>query len=123
VTPEAKRAFGPDSREIPAARHFAEDTMRQWDICNEDVALVVSELATNSVVHARSEFTVALSLDDHGIAVEVSDKDPRQPSVPTVDTASTSGRGLRIVGLLARAWGIRSIAPTGKVVWAELDVD
>ena len=30
-----------------------------------------------------------------------------------------SGRGLHLVGRLAKAWGLRP-APVGKVIWAEL---
>ena len=48
------------SRDAPAAaRHFAVATLRGWGAGDlaDDAALVVTELAANAVVHARSAFT------------------------------------------------------------------
>src|SRR5260370_27741712 len=67
------------SREAPAAaRHFAIGTLRRWaaDHLADDAALVVTELAANAVVHARSDFTVALSAPGDMLRISVRDASP-----------------------------------------------
>ena len=60
---EETRAFkyGPDAPN--AARRFVARTMTEWCIPNivDDAACVVSELATNAVMHGASDFVVAVS--------------------------------------------------------------
>jgi len=67
------------SREAPAeARHFAVATLNVWgagDLAG-DVALVVTELAANAIVHARSAFTVILSVHDDVLRISVRDALP-----------------------------------------------
>jgi len=86
------------------------------------VALMVSELATNAVLHAGTEFDVTLTLDGNQLRVEVSDRGPRMPQVqPPPPPTEEHGRGLRIVRELSESWGIegRTGAP-GKSVWFQL---
>src|ERR1700720_4026026 len=61
-----------------AARHFAIGTLRRWaaDHLADDAALVVTELAANAVVHARSDFTVALSAQGDTLRISVRDASP-----------------------------------------------
>jgi anti-sigma regulatory factor (Ser/Thr protein kinase) len=84
-----------------------------------DAALVTAELATNAVMHARSEFTVTVSIRDRSLRVAVSDASTRMPRLRPLERSSTSGRGLHIVSSLASRWGTE-ILPRGKVVWADL---
>ncbi|MGH8862372.1 MAG: ATP-binding protein, partial [Jatrophihabitantaceae bacterium] len=81
--------------------------------------LIVSELTTNAILHARSDFVVSLkrATDTIGIAVHdlgVGDIRPR-----SADSTANSGRGLSIVGALSKRWGWEQLRP-GKRVWAEL---
>ena len=80
---------------------------------------MVSELATNAVKHARSDFKI--SVDDSGgeIRVEVSDTGPGQPVLRFPASLERSGRGLRIVEALSGAWGTVD-SPGGKTVWFTL---
>ena len=80
---------------------------------SDTAALLVSELATNAVRHARTPFTVDMRHDDHVLEVDVGDDDPRLPILRTPD--DEGGRGLRIVAALADEWGSRAREP-GKVV-------
>ena len=119
---QSSEHFEPDASEVSAARHFAAEEARQWGVDTDVVALVVSELAANAVLHARSEFTVSLCLDGERVVVEVADENPRVPFVPVPQKGALSGRGLLIVQRLARAWGVREGSlPGTKVVWAELE--
>ena len=84
------------------------------------VALMLSELATNSVQHAATEFEVAVDIAPEGrhVRVAVSDADETFPVPRDTDTEAGDGRGLQIVRELADAWGIdvRRGRP-GKTVW------
>jgi hypothetical protein len=107
------------SREAPAAaRHFAVATLNAWgagDLAG-DVALVVTELAANAIVHARSAFTVILSV--HGDVLRISVRD----TVP-LDGAGLRAaplHGLAVVDALASRWGVESLGNAGKTVWVDL---
>ena len=103
-----------------AARRYVRDVLRHHPPAQVDaVELMVSELATNSVKHAHSDFKV--SIDDAGgeIRVEVRDTGRGQPVLRSPAPLEPSGRGLRIVEALARAWGTVD-SPHGKSMWLTL---
>jgi two-component sensor histidine kinase len=120
---QARRAFLPELDSIPAARHFARDTLKDWGMPPDDVVLVVCELATNALLHARSDFEVALTLDSSGntVLVEVTDPSSDTPRLVPAPFATNRGRGLMIVDRLCRSWGSRLTCEGGKTVWAELE--
>ena len=84
----------------------------------DDVRLVVSELATNAVVHAQRPFGVCLSrvLGSVLLAIRDGSNWPPVPSVP--DVMDMSGRGLMLVELLSQEWGTRTDDHGFKSVWA-----
>jgi signal transduction histidine kinase len=69
------------------------------------VLLVVSELVANAVRHAEHspDAEVILHMAEHLLVVSVGDLDPRPMTL--ADAGRTSGRGLRTVADLARAFG------------------
>jgi anti-sigma regulatory factor (Ser/Thr protein kinase) len=83
----------------------------------EAVAVMVSELATNSVRHAASSFSVSVDRSPEAIRVEVSDSGNGEPTMQAPHADQPSGRGLRIVDALADDWGVRYSAGSGKTVW------
>lgn len=89
--------------------------------------VVLSELVANAIRHARTEVTVAASVEGDVLRIEVLDLDTRPPALMGLDSDSTSGRGLHIVAGLARDWGWRTAdaadGVSGKVVWAEIALD
>ena len=89
----------------------------------DDIELVVSELATNAMVHACTSFTVILCAFEESVRVEVSDGSPLEPSVVAARSLDTNGRGVAIVQALSRDWGVLSRASGGKSVWAQFDID
>lgn len=88
------------------------------------VSLVVSELATNAVLHARTAFSVRLRISRDVARIEVEDAAGGRPIMRHFSTQATSGRGLRLVDGLSRAWGVTTgKGGKGKVVWAEIVAD
>jgi anti-sigma regulatory factor (Ser/Thr protein kinase) len=87
----------------------------------ERLELVVSELASNAVIHAETRFDVRLTIGEP-IRVEVIDGSPIPPVVRHPVRLDLGGRGLIIVDAAADRWGF-DLVDDGKVVWAELDDD
>jgi anti-sigma regulatory factor (Ser/Thr protein kinase) len=89
-----------------------------------DAVLVVSELLSNAIRHARplpgASVQVAWALGDNAIEVAVSDGGAATTPARTLASVSAlGGRGLGIVEYVARRWGIRS-DDSGQTVWAVL---
>jgi hypothetical protein len=84
-----------------------------------DAQLVVSELATNAVVHAGTPFSVGVRYDGSAVRISVQDWSSTQPIMRESNPHALSGRGLRLIATVSRAWGIE-YGPDGKTVWAEL---
>lgn len=89
-----------------------------------DAVLVVSELLSNAIRHARplpgANVQVAWALGDDAIEVAVSDGGAATaPARAHASISALGGRGLGIVEYLACRWGIRS-DDSGQTVWAVL---
>ena len=87
----------------------------------DDVQLVVSELATNALTHALTPFTVTLMAVAQSLLVKVRDGSPCHPVIVVGTPNDTAGRGVTIVALLSRDWGVTAHADGGKTVWASFD--
>lgn len=85
----------------------------------DDARLLVSELATNAVTHAASEFAITTVVGAHTVRVEVEDHSAELPTMRDPQPHATSGRGFHIIAALASRWGVIP-SSTGKVVWVEL---
>jgi anti-sigma regulatory factor (Ser/Thr protein kinase) len=108
-----------DPASVGRARRWLADEVVDVDIDVETAKLLLTELATNAVVHARSEFDV--TVDDAGdrLTVSVADGSPHAPTVSTPAPDDLGGRGLFLVAQLAARWGVERRG-TGKLVWFEL---
>ena len=85
-----------------------------------DVAtLLVSEVVTNSVLHAGTEIRLRCQPRRTGIRVEVFDRSTLVPGIRHYDPEATTGRGLALVSALAASWGVDS-EDDGKTLWFEL---
>ncbi|WP_212908892.1 SpoIIE family protein phosphatase [Streptomyces sp. TS71-3] len=118
-----------DVQHVRRLRRFLQELLPAWGLADllDDMELLVSEVVTNSLIHADTEVDVRLRESPHQIRVEVRDSDPRPPTIvadlgtgETGDAEAESGRGLLIVDALASAWG-SSPAGRGKTTWFELD--
>lgn len=104
------------------ARNFAKRMVRLWrlDHLTEPVELIVSELVTNAVVHAKSDVRVWLRcVNGRRLRVEVSDASHKKIRRRLPMASDPSGRGLWIVSRMADRWGTDTAAE-GKTVWVEL---
>jgi anti-sigma regulatory factor (Ser/Thr protein kinase) len=111
----------PDASSVPAARDIvAAVTDHLPRKAREAAELVTSELATNSVVHARTAFEVFAAADDETVEVVVADRAGWVPA--THDGTQPMGNGLLLVGLLATDWAAE-LENEGKRVWARLQID
>ncbi|NHC44217.1 PAS domain S-box protein [Motilibacter sp. K478] len=117
-------AFAPEPASVRRARSAVSDTVRAAGMDEDTVdtaALLVSELVTNAVVHARSEVGVTVTVAGDSVLVEVADHSPHLPVQRTYeDEAATTGRGLGLVEVLAADSGVRQVEGHGKVVWFTL---
>lgn len=106
------------------ARQATHDALVRWRMAHleETAVLLVSELVTNAVRHARGSHAITLELEAAGtfLRIEVQDADPRWPQPRIPAGFDESGFGFVLVDALAGKWGVRETA-TGKTVWAELD--
>jgi hypothetical protein len=108
------------SRQAPAAaRHFAVGALPALGAADlaDDAALVVTELAANAIVHARSGFTVDLAARPGLLRISVRDAGPA-PAAAALPAAPLHGLGA--VDALASRWGVEPLGPAGKAVWVEL---
>jgi PAS domain S-box-containing protein len=85
----------------------------------ETAELLVSELVTNAVVHARTAIDLLITAGADGLRVAVRDGSAHLPSRRHYGRAATTGRGLELVSLLARRHGTDS-DDVGKTVWFEI---
>jgi anti-sigma regulatory factor (Ser/Thr protein kinase) len=85
----------------------------------EVAELLVSELITNAVLHARSAPTLSINVDAGEIRVMVDDQSRTAPELQPAADQAAAGRGLLLVSVLSTSWGW-SHTPTGKHVWFTL---
>ncbi len=81
------------------------------------LALVASELVTNSVLHGRPPILVQLRCRVHEIDLSVADTGPGLPG--DRGTSGSLGVGLLVVAEIANDWGVTPGA-IGKEVWCRL---
>ncbi|MFI5530604.1 PAS domain S-box protein [Kitasatospora sp. NPDC051853] len=124
--PEAPLATaGTDLPGLPSAvaegRAFLGKTLTAWHCAHlaDDARLLVSEVLTNAIKHARGPFALQVRRAAAELTVEVSDRSPHLPQPRLADPDDESGRGLLLVEALAASWGVR---PTeeGKTTWFTL---
>jgi anti-sigma regulatory factor (Ser/Thr protein kinase) len=115
---DATEEFRAELNSVSAARRFVRRVLVGWgaDGYEYEVSQVVTELATNSVIHAKTSFNVWLSLDGQILRLSVTDGSPRVPSLKRHSDQATTGRGMTVVEAFSDQWGVEKV-PTGKTVW------
>jgi CheY-like chemotaxis protein/anti-sigma regulatory factor (Ser/Thr protein kinase) len=113
--------FEPVASSVPEAREFVRGLLRDWgaDHMFDEASLIVTELAANAVLHARSTYEVRLTHRDGVLRIEVADEDPGTPEPQPFSAVAETGRGIVLVAAVSASWGIDA-RPDGKVTWAEL---
>jgi anti-sigma regulatory factor (Ser/Thr protein kinase) len=117
--------FAPSSAGV-ARRHLVCDLSAAgiFEAAISDAAVVVSELFSNALRHARplpgATIRVWWQLDRGSVVVSVKDGGAStMPEMGELSQSTTGGRGLRIVERLSRRWGTRC-DDEGTTVWAEI---
>ncbi|WP_433892500.1 ATP-binding SpoIIE family protein phosphatase [Streptomyces sp. CA-111067] len=108
-----------DARSPAHARAAASRQLAAWGLEEAAFAteLMVTELVTNAVRHASPPVVLRLIRAD-SLICEVSDTSSTAPHMRLPRLLDEGGRGLYIVGRLARRWGTR-YTETGKTIWVE----
>jgi anti-sigma regulatory factor (Ser/Thr protein kinase) len=102
------------------ARQLARDQLAHCPAdVTDTVALLVTELVTNAVVHARTDLCLGIEVVPPRVRLSVSDGSTRLPVVRHHATSELAGRGLALVDALASRWGVES-TDGGKSVWCEV---
>ena len=114
-----------EDHSVRLARHAAHVVLSAWqlDYMKETAVLIVSELVTNAVRHARETDLVEVDLHvtQTCLRIEIQDSARLWPQPRIPGGFEESGFGFVLVDALAAKWGVRETT-TGKAVWAELDI-
>jgi serine phosphatase RsbU (regulator of sigma subunit)/anti-sigma regulatory factor (Ser/Thr protein kinase) len=120
---QADLVLAADLAAVRRARHFVRHhcvSAGVGDDVADTVALLTSETVTNAIIHGRSEARLRAMVLPDAVRVEIGDDNARHPKRAERNDQALDGRGLDIVQLLARDWGVQDEAG-GKVVWFEVD--
>jgi anti-sigma regulatory factor (Ser/Thr protein kinase) len=118
--------LNPNSEAVSAARHSL-DRLEGLLVPEklEDVRLIVSELMTNSVRHARlsadEQISLAVAISGRSVRGRVCDtgRGFEKPSAPKPRTDMSGGWGLPIVERISDRWGVERNGCA--CVWFEID--
>ena len=104
------------------ARRVARAALQDWGLAalGDTVCLLVTELVSNGVRHARTTLELVLSFDGACLRIAVADGDRRPPVTGPRQGLRTGGWGLPLVDALSTEWGT-DIDARGKTVWLEID--
>ena len=109
----------PKPASVGRARRWLSRQLEEWGLedLDYDASVVLSELVTNAVLHARTSIELKVT-HDQVFRIEVRDASDAMPSPRGPTASATTGRGLRLVAALATSWGYEP-REAGKTVWAE----
>jgi serine/threonine-protein kinase RsbW len=124
---DARRRFAGRRDQVAAARRFVTSLLGRGSDLEETARLLVSEAATNAVLHSASgeeggSFEVRCRLAPERLRVEVHDGGaPQSPGRRVHHLDALTGRGLELVDVLAARWGWCG-GSAGRVLWFELEL-
>jgi anti-sigma regulatory factor (Ser/Thr protein kinase) len=132
-----KLRLAADPASVSGARRFVADGLVSWGLTElvDTATVCVSELATNAALHSASTFMeVGMRPLENGVHINVEDDGitPAEAVAPRemfpaagadsqlpLEDEPTTGRGLAIVSILAREWGVER-TERGKRVWCHI---
>ncbi|MGP3998919.1 ATP-binding protein [Streptomyces sp. 8N706] len=103
------------------ARVAVRGILADWDLEHHThtAELLVSELVGNALLHAGGPLHLSVQ-HSHLLRCQVEDGSNRLPRLRSAAPDDEHGRGLELVHLMSRDWGVEYTA-RGKTVWFELD--
>ncbi|MFG2865491.1 ATP-binding protein [Streptomyces sioyaensis] len=115
-------AFTPDKARVGRMRRIAAAHLRLWKVSGstaDDIVLAVSELVTNGIQHGRGDIGLKVLYAAGEVRVEVTDGNPAPAQLTSAGNDDVSGRGLFLVAVFARDWGVSN---DGKTTWCVFPV-
>ena len=114
-----RRHFDATPAAVGEARRFLSEVLaaRVGPDAEYELALVLSELATNAVLHAQTPFDVVVETNSV-VRLEVEDGSTDLPVPQPPSKSAEDGRGLLIVDRVCDRWGTH-IELGRKCVWCE----
>jgi len=100
--------FAAEAASVAAAGEFVRGHLSShglWYLV-EDVRLVVSELATNALLHAQTPFTVTLAEHDHSVLLTVRDRSHERPVQTIASVLDPGARGIFVVAQVSSNGGV-----------------
>lgn len=114
TSPRAARRY------VREVRDRASDGSGPFDpVRCDDIDLVVSELVTNVVMHARTDLELEAEVVDSELVLRVTDSGAGAPVMPGAAFGEHGGAGLSIVDRIASDWGIERTGGA-KTIWCRL---
>ncbi|GGS84497.1 hypothetical protein GCM10010156_48890 [Planobispora rosea] len=118
----AQRRFPGESEQVSQVRTWVDGLLPGDCPRRADVAVVVSELVTNALVHSVSgmggSFAVRAAIDATSVELSVADQGPRP--IPAAREPDASGWGLAVI-VAELVDEIRTtITPAGRTTWCRL---
>lgn len=116
--------LAPEPQSVSTARRFVREhlILHGLPLLVDDITLVASELATNVVQHAGTPFTMTISASEDAVILAVEDGSDSVPIRRDAQVNDATGRGIAIMGVVSREWGVVVNAGSGKSVWAAFDL-
>ena len=123
---ESARVLTVDLPPEPSSATRAREVARQQltgsysaDVLDAAV-LVVTELVTNAILHARTRLRLTIEARPATVRIVVKDSTPSVlPQRMHLEPDAVTGRGLALVEHLSTSWGV-DVTGSGKVVWSEI---
>lgn len=115
-------AFVPDKMQVSRMRRTTAEQLRLWNVRGtlaENVVLAVSELVTNAVQHGHGAVGLRVRYVVGELRIEVTDGNPEPAELRSAGDDDVSGRGLFLVAVFARDWGV---SDDGKTTWCTFRV-
>jgi anti-sigma regulatory factor (Ser/Thr protein kinase) len=112
--------LAPEAGAVGVARAWVSDVLADWPPEGVETArLLVSELVTNAVLHARTPIALSYRAEGSRARFDVCDQLRAGPTPKRYAADSPTGRGMRLVASLAEEWGVERGRSEhgGKAVW------
>ncbi|QDN74615.1 ATP-binding protein [Streptomyces sp. S1A1-7] len=113
-----------DARRVGAMRRLAVARLKYCGLqrMSDDVAVIVSELLTNAILHSGgTQITFGMTVRGGFLRISVHDGMPGNPEICPANGDAETGRGLYLVASLVDAhhgtWGI---GEAGATIWCSL---
>ncbi|MEU6379525.1 ATP-binding protein [Streptomyces sp. NPDC046909] len=110
-------AFAPGPACASQARRTTRAFLRLWNVNGElaeNIVLAVSELVTNAFEHGTGDMGLRVWYPGDELRIEVTDDNPAPAELRVAGSEAVSGRGLFLVAVLARNWGVSA---DGRTTW------